>query len=252
MLGCSGGRWQGAPRPRTATALPWITLAAILLALLTATPALADHSWNGYRWSGDGRPLRIAYVDSLARGFRRQHVAAAVLDDWEMDDVVGLDRDRSENSRSLRKKCPPVTDAIRICNANYGEGWFGQTELQIEGDRITGGRIRINDYWGTGASFRRFVLCHEVGHSLGLWHRTDGSSCLNGGRHPDQHDLAMVRELFTSAYGEDVEDGQPPECADGVLCVVNALAAHNAHTGDTEDPRSQSLTPSNWFHLLPF
>ncbi|MGH2788055.1 MAG: hypothetical protein ACRDJV_09110 [Actinomycetota bacterium] len=232
--------------------LPWMIVTAILFGVLSGTPALADHSWNGYRWSGDGRPLRITYVDSLTRGFRRQHVAGAVLDDWETDDVVGLDRDRSENSRSIRKKCPPVTGAIRICNADYGEGWFGQTELLVEGVTVTGGRIRINDYWGTGASFRRFVLCHEVGHSLGLWHRTDGSSCLNGGRHPDKHDLAMVRELLTTASGQEVENAQPPECADGVLCVVNALAEHNGHTDDNEHAHSQSLTPLSWHLLLPF
>jgi hypothetical protein len=39
------------------------------------------------------------------------------------------------------------------------------------------------------------TVCHELGHCLGLWHRTDGG-VMAGGQHPDAHDLDSVRAYY--------------------------------------------------------
>ena len=204
-----------------------LTLIAIPLALVvtTAAPALADHSWNGYHWQADG-PVEIVYLDSLGTHFRRQRIVGATLSEWRLDDLLALDRQKADGRSSVRRECPPAIGAIRICNADYGDGWLGNTELQLEGDRIVGGRIRINDHWGKSGSYRRFVLCHEIGHSLGLWHRAKGSSCLNTGRHPDRHDRAMLRKVLTEVTAAGDPD---PDCTAGVLCISSGSATRYAH-----------------------
>ena len=234
-------------------ALTLAAAAAILLVVAAGEPAQADHSWNGYHWAGDARPLRIVYLDSLAPGFRKQRVTGPALEGWELDDLVHLERARSDDSRRMRRSCPPVTGAIRICNADYGSEWFGHTELLIEGQRVTGGRIRINDHWGTNASFRRFVVCHEVGHSLGLWHRSSGTSCLSGGRNPDGHDLSMLRKIIETAAAADGEDPGTPECVDGLICVVGGLAGGDRVVRNHDRAHPQLfVSPLFWSGLIPF
>jgi hypothetical protein len=242
----------GGSIPRLAAAITiQIAVAAVVLAV-QAAPARADHSWNGYHWGG-ARPLRIDYLDSLTPGFRKQKVTGAVLEEWELDDLAIFDRVRSDNSRTTRKTCPLATGAIRICNADYGDAWFGHTQLLVEEGVVTGGRIRVNDHWGVNTSFRRFVLCHEVGHSLGLAHREKGSSCLNGGRHPDSHDLAMLRSVIENSAAESADDQDSPGCASGALCIVDALASHNSHAHNGHNAHPQPFTPPTyWFQHLTF
>jgi hypothetical protein len=40
------------------------------------------------------------------------------------------------------------------------------------------------------------VVCHELGHCLGLWHRTDHGVMAGGGK-PDAHDLESIKNYYT-------------------------------------------------------
>jgi hypothetical protein len=39
------------------------------------------------------------------------------------------------------------------------------------------------------------LVCHELGHCLGLWHRTD-HGVMAGGAKPDDHDLESIRSYY--------------------------------------------------------
>lgn len=201
-----------------------VAIASMTLTVLSAVPASAHHSWNDYRWEGEAYPLSLVYVDSLGSGFRRQSVTRDVTQDWNLSKRVALSRVRGENDRGLREECPMTAGQIRVCNADYGPSWFGDTELGVDSGRIVGGRIRINDYWGTGRGYRRFVLCHEIGHSLGLGHQDSGHSCLNGGRHPDGHDYEMLELIYDA--GNPTEP--PEDCYDLVCSVIDSAPARGA------------------------
>lgn len=89
----------------------------------------------------------------------------------------------------------------------------------MEGEHIRGGRILVNDHWGTSRGYRQFVLCHEVGHALGLWHRKTGDSCLNEGQHPGVRDLSELGTIY------DGSDSSYSPCTSGCSTLVTGEAA---------------------------
>lgn len=215
MLSHSSGASVGRARIRATRAL-LVTAASVILAGVLAGPAAAHHAWNDYRWE-TGDPAGVTFLDSLGAGFRSKSLLTGTLQDWDASEMVALSQVTDDNSRALRRQCPMAVGRIRICNADYGPTWLGDTELGVDEGRIVGGRIRINDYWGTSRSYRRFVLCHEIGHSLGLGHQHSGHSCLNEGRRPDAHDYEMLETIYeqSAATGAAADDCHDVVC--GVL-----------------------------------
>jgi hypothetical protein len=198
-------------------------LGAVLAILLgPASLAHADHDWNGYHWKTTPGGTNLTVADSLSRGFRQQGILQPVLKDWNAARAVSLRRTQSSNSSSLRRDCPMKPGQIRVCDADYGETWLGKTDLDYSGTHIVAARVRINSHWGHGASYRRYVLCHEIGHSLGLWHRSKGSSCLNSGQHPDGHDLTMLGSIYQHSDAQVDEESEDSGCP---LCGSAAAAA---------------------------
>ena len=198
---------RGVARRPLATAV----IIAVAFAVFVPAPAIAHNDWNGYHWSSATSPVEVTFVDSLSARFGDEGVLPEVMSDWDTR-VVALAVTPAAHDRRLRRECPAVSGAIRICDADYGDRWFGHTDVILDGDRIVGGSIRINNHFGTGSRYRRFVLCHEMGHALGLGHRANGPSCLNGGQHPDAHDRDMLREIYEDPDPPPSPDDEP-ECA---------------------------------------
>lgn len=199
-----------------------LLVASVALVLLSAVPAGAEHSWNGYHWSdADGGGVTLGVYDSLTAtwdthftGSSSADGAGNVFTDWDASSVIALQIAGSDSSSRTRKRCRPVTGAIRVCNAAYGfNNWLGIAEIWVKGSHIVKGRARVNDSWFSTATYddpyaRRHVLCQEVGHLFGLGHQT-APSCMDDVNGlfdptyvgPNQHDYDQLVAIYDHADG---------------------------------------------------
>lgn len=73
---------------------------------------------------------------------------------------------------------------VDIYDANYGAtGWAGRWYCQrsaLQGECLVG-VVQLNTHYGYDTAMRRQLVCHEIGHSLGLNHPTSGTSCVRTG-----------------------------------------------------------------------
>eukprot|EP00588_Corethron_pennatum_P009711 CAMPEP_0194272752 /NCGR_PEP_ID=MMETSP0169-20130528/6229_1 /TAXON_ID=218684 /ORGANISM="Corethron pennatum, Strain L29A3" /LENGTH=518 /DNA_ID=CAMNT_0039015491 /DNA_START=178 /DNA_END=1734 /DNA_ORIENTATION=- len=86
-------------------------------------------------------------------------------------------------------ECSQSPGLLKVCNGNYGDtGWKGINEVRIQGGYISSSVAKMNEFYlgdengeGLGVSAfetkkklmneRRYTMCHELGHGLGLGHQ---------------------------------------------------------------------------------
>lgn len=104
---------------------------------------------------------------------------------------------------------------VTVMDAFYGDtGWAGRAVCQetLATYGITDGyqtcvhnHVQINQSSdnGTDSNYRKAVVCHELGHTVGLRHTSDTSSCL---RNPAQvtvalndHDKAHINSWYSAS-----------------------------------------------------
>jgi hypothetical protein len=124
------------------------------------------------------------------------------------------------------KNCKPTGGRVEVCSARYGfNGWLGLAQIWVSGKHITQGVVKLNDsYFNTATyntpAWRQYVMCQEVGHTLGLDHQDENvgngnlGSCMDytndpdgtidtqlSNEHPNPHDyeqLALIYEHVDS------------------------------------------------------
>jgi hypothetical protein len=102
---------------------------------------------------------------------------------------------------------------VRVWDEPYGPTtWLARVECPTNNTGTGGSHpnrwcrgqiLRYNSthtgFWGTEAN-RRSVACHEIGHTVGLRHTTDSSSCMyNGSTYPqtlNAHDRAHINGRY--------------------------------------------------------
>ena len=104
----------------------------------------------------------------------------AALNEWtNQGNVVIYEVEPGNDSFELRYECPPIEGKVRICNSDYGQtGWLGIASWWTNDDGyITQATVKMNDRHIYEPIELRHLLCHELGHPLGLGHPSiDGSS----------------------------------------------------------------------------
>jgi len=180
----------------------------------TATPANANHSWNGYHWARTNNPFSLKLGDNVSVLWDDMLVTAS--NDWFKSTV--LDTQIVAGGTSPRR-CRPTLGRVEVCSASYGNtGWLGLAQIWITGGvHIVQGVVKNNDFYFGDSSYRynntaemQHVICQEIGHTLGLDHQDTSGISLNTcmdyyhntsaldtqSTHPDQHDYDELVTIY--------------------------------------------------------
>lgn len=182
----------------------------LAIVAVSALPSGATHAWGSYHWARAANPVPLTVHDSVVGDW--DATLGPVVTDWDASDVLTVTSTPAQDSLKVRKRCQPVSGALRACNASYGfNGWLGLAQIWVSGGHITQGTAKVNDsYFNTGSynnpSAKRHVLCQEVGHAFGLGHQHGEASCMDdtGGLFdpayvsPGAHDYEQLTTIYSS------------------------------------------------------
>jgi hypothetical protein len=104
--------------------------------------------------------------------------------------------------RYTTKGCPKNTQCVTVRQSELAAPAAGVTATGFVGADIKSSNITLDTTFEhkNSAAKRRNVVCHELGHSLGLKHRTATSSCLTSyvtsERYPDAADIKNLQIMY--------------------------------------------------------
>jgi hypothetical protein len=180
-----------------------IAAAAIFVTLLTVAPPASANHYAGWHWRRTSNPFTVTLVESITSKWKAPLENAA--NEWSTSSKFDFAFVPGNTSATARRSCAETQARVHVCTANYGAvGWAGLTELTLNGHHIVKVRVRLNDYYVTSRGLRRLVSCHELGHTVGLAHRSESSSCMKQGMtraHPDAHDYQEINIIYKHLDG---------------------------------------------------
>ena len=203
-----------------------IVLLAIFGLVAFQSFAVANHAWGSYHWARTSNPFTLKLGDNVNNTW--QPFLEEASDDWSQSSVLNTTVVAgSTRPRSFKA----VTGRVEVCNASYGNnGWLGIAGIYASGNHITKGYVKVNDYYHNNAPYnssawRQFVMCQEIGHTLGLGHQDEDfdnanlGTCMDYGdptgdpaqQNPDQHDYNQLETIYahldsTTTVGSKVPD----------------------------------------------
>lgn len=190
----------------------WFGMAAMAAAvtMVSATSAQASHDWGGYHWSRAANPFLLRLGDNVYSIWDASLQSAAY--DWGQSTVINT---TIYPGLTKPKPCKATWGRVEVCSERYGNnGWLGIAQIWISGRHIVQGIVKVNDYYFSRSPYntsawRNYVMCQEVGHTLGLDHQDENSSNTNLGtcmdytnspgtnQHPNAHDYSLLVSKYT-------------------------------------------------------
>jgi hypothetical protein len=143
--------------------------------------ASANHSWGSYHWARTANPFTLKLGDNVSSTWDSHLIIAS--SDWTLSSVL----DTTIVAGGLKRNCGPVKGRVEVCNSKYGNnGWLGIAQIWVNGSHIIQGVTKMNDTYFSKApyntaSWKRLVVCQEVGHTFGLNHQDENFSNTNLG-----------------------------------------------------------------------
>lgn len=187
-----------------------LSLSIVLSAAILPAQASADHSWDGLHWARTTSSFTLKMGSNLSAAWKPYAVSAAR--DWSLSQVVDV---AIVAGKTTARVCNPRLGRVELCSAKYGvNGWMGLTSVWTNGEHITQATLKVNDsYFSQPAyntpAWRNLVMCHEMGHTLGLDHQDEDfyntplGTCLDyssdpvPNQHPNQADYDQLIAIYT-------------------------------------------------------
>jgi hypothetical protein len=120
----------------------------------------------------------------------------------------------------------PVVAEVPVCRRTFSNARVGEAYVWADGGHISRASILIDT---RPMPFEHLVAvaCHELGHTFGMSHRQESSSCLTAQIHssePDARDLAKLRHDHEHVPHPAPPSSSPaPRSAEGESCADDQL-----------------------------
>ena len=197
-----------------------VTMIAIIAILISVTsPAKADHSFLGLHWPREENPFRLRFGDNVSSGWD-SHLRETA-EEWSESRVLNL---RVVDGSTTGRRCNPRLGRVEVCSFAYGDnGILYISTIFFVGDHITHAIIQLNDTYLNAAPFntrpwRRYILCQQIGFTLGLDLQdvdpfnpnngscndiTDNPAGPPRNTKPNRHDFDMLKAIYSHLDGDD-------------------------------------------------
>ncbi|HSU36856.1 MAG TPA: matrixin family metalloprotease [Propionibacteriaceae bacterium] len=106
------------------------------------------------------------------------------------------------NYRYTTKGCPAESQCVIVKQAELASPTVGVTTIARVGTEIKAVTIVLDTTFGrtNTSAKRRNVTCHELGHALGLKHRSETTTCLTSAatskKYPDATDVRYLNDMY--------------------------------------------------------
>lgn len=168
-------------------------LASLLLGPSGTTTASAAVNFNSW-------PENVIYVYDTTSRIKRTDGApywpvSAAAERWDNDNPVDF--------RYTTKPCPKGSQCVTVRQAELASPTVGVTAIGRVGADIKSVTVTLDTTFGrtNTSARRRNVVCHELGHALGLKHRTATSTCLTSyaatQQYPDATDIKNLNTMYS-------------------------------------------------------
>ena len=172
----------------------FLTVLASLLSGLGGTPT-AEAAVNFVSWQKD-----VVYVQDLTAKLKKADGSPvwpvkAAAERWDDDNPVDF--------RYTTKACPKGAQCVVVKQAELPSPVVGSAATGRVGSDIVSATVVLDTTFGrtNNVTRRRNVVCHELGHTLGLQHRTGKGSCMTSHvtdeRYPSKADITNLVTMYS-------------------------------------------------------
>lgn len=166
-----------------------IAQSTIAAAATPSAPAVNFVSW----------PQDVIYVYDTTSGLKKSDGTQV----WPVKTAAARwSKDNPVDIRYTNKGCPANVQCVTIRQSELADPTVGTTATTFVGADIKTANVTLDTTFGkkNSAARRQNVVCHEMGHALGLKHRTQTSSCMNpyvtSERYPDSTDIKNLKTMY--------------------------------------------------------